>query len=843
MDNTSQEKGATSNPLFVQALKQTRERICEQVVDLRSTVIREACTTISALAQAMADAFHPFVEPILSALFKSVCVTIQVVSVSADTCIQNIIKSTQTGFAKAVPKYDIHPFLETKLIEGTKSKSQVLRFHCLEYLTLAWSIWDPSAFEKYVETMATILPILISDAQADVRSSARRCFWVFHKVHTIRANLVLESLDLSSKRRVMSDTSVPTVAAYSLPIASAASSLSQTNSQPVGPSRVNELPTSAPLRMGPRRVLAGIDNNSQVAKAPIPPRRVPVNSRKKLDDEDNYDEYTEVRRSLPGPQRVLYQSSNTPASNISESKPSGLSALPLRVEVTGKSENPRRKMAQDDNQMEERVSIPHLEKRAEDSMWNVRLESVKSLERAVAGVSSQEVSKIIKVAVARINDSHFLVAQSAMKLYHTLITMHPNLMEDNLKTMLPKIFAKLVDSKEGMRQQAANILESLTTSSFNASTLLQWIVPLMLDVPVKVKLHIYNFIASLLPEATEFCNNPALLRALVIKLADSIEQDQHTERGTISVVTNVLEKIIDLYGSSFSAILQQISPSKLALIQKCVSLQSSKLKRKHERQVAPLPPVIQSNNNSSQEPQPVPAVSSTDSLAVLWSNNATIHEKCLVMDEIVKTRCKLNDGMGIEWTRVLLAVLDLALEHCSEQNRVVHNRVMQTLKAILANPESSAFISSKIDSIIIPIVSRATNSSELGHYFVEKFLLMTLTTVPTSTCIRLLVALIKSPSQDHMQLQTVLKALHQTITSIPSNQSLRVGEYDLMATAAIPSLNHSKSVVRRMALMCMVGLYFLDDSKFVAYLQSLAPHVQKLVSLYIEKEQSQRNQR
>ncbi|OQS01338.1 hypothetical protein ACHHYP_01363 [Achlya hypogyna] len=830
------EKGATQSSVFATALKVMRDRIADQVGDLRSTVTREACSAITALARAMGDAFHPFVEGFLVVLFKSVCVTIQVVSVSADTCVQNIIKSTVVGYSKAIPKF----------IEGARSKSQVIRLHCVEYLTLAWKTWDSAAFDRHVETMAVLLPSIIGDAQADVRAAARKCFWAFHTVHPHRANQVLDDLDAATKRRVVGEmTTTPGPAPSSARPPPRKSILDTSAPMPTTAKTAHPPAASAPVAIGPRRVFNGADSDLPTASAQLAvgPLRVPVPVRKQSVRTDDRMEDQAAKKPTSGALRVLNPLAVPAPSRSGDTVAAPVYGGALRVEVPtapSRAETSRRRAA-DDNQLDERhnaVPSDLWEKRADDAMWSVRLETVDYLARLVPGAAAPDAAKIARVATSRLTDSHFRVAQSAMRLLALLIPLHPVAVAPHLKGALPKVLAKLVDPKEGVREQAAIVLEAIVSSSalYDASVVLAWVVPSMLEGPVKVKLLVYNFVLQLLPNAAEFCGSPAALRSLVLKLADSIEFDHVAERGTLTVVTNVLEKICELYDASFSMVLQQLSPSKLGLIQKCINIQASKLKRKHE-----MPgPLLSPERSSNQPPE---LLTNDDWLQLLAANNASMEEKLVIVDKMtheLDARGAQALGAAIEWPRLVLVLLDLALENQSNECKVVQTRVMKALQIALGTPEYRAAASGSVEPLILQLLSRTSQCSVLGLYFVEKVVTLVLSTVPATQSIRLLVALVKSTLHESLQVQIGLKALRAAIDAISSYDALHPGEFDLMTTAVIQTLQHANSVVRKNGVNCLVALYFLGGPHFVRHLQSLQPQYQKLVSLYIEKEQTRR---
>ncbi|KAF4321599.1 hypothetical protein G195_005244 [Phytophthora kernoviae 00238/432] len=94
----------TALPFLSQGIRSVRERLCEQVIDLRSSVSREACQAIQMLANTLRDDFNGHAEYCLGNLLKATYVTIQVISTAADTTVRSMIESTNSGYVRVIPK-------------------------------------------------------------------------------------------------------------------------------------------------------------------------------------------------------------------------------------------------------------------------------------------------------------------------------------------------------------------------------------------------------------------------------------------------------------------------------------------------------------------------------------------------------------------------------------------------------------------------------------------------------------------------------------------------------------------------------------------------------------------
>ncbi|KAG6579768.1 uncharacterized protein IUM83_11396 [Phytophthora cinnamomi] len=180
-----------------QGLRPIRERLCQQVSDLRSSVSREACQTIQALANNLGDEFNAHAEICLGNLLKATYVTIQVISTSADTTIRSMIESTSNGYARVIPK----------LIECAKSRNQVLRYNAVCYLTMTLQRWSTSFLSKHSDVFVPLLPTILQDALGDVRAQSRKLYWSFHHLFPDEASRVFARLDGTTQKNLKDDPS------------------------------------------------------------------------------------------------------------------------------------------------------------------------------------------------------------------------------------------------------------------------------------------------------------------------------------------------------------------------------------------------------------------------------------------------------------------------------------------------------------------------------------------------------------------------------------------------------------------------------------------------------------
>ncbi|OQR88259.1 CLIP-associating protein [Achlya hypogyna] len=185
-----------SSHAFVSGIHELRDAIADQVGDLRSAVVKEACATIAILASTMKDAaFQAHVDTFLASLLKALVVSVEVVSGAADSCIRTILVSTRTGHHAVLPK----------VVQAATSRSPVLRRCAVEYLGLVAASWNTKAMLRHnvPDTIAKLLLLGLCDGNCGVRAASRKSFWTFQARFPAKAKLVWEKLDAATKNALL----------------------------------------------------------------------------------------------------------------------------------------------------------------------------------------------------------------------------------------------------------------------------------------------------------------------------------------------------------------------------------------------------------------------------------------------------------------------------------------------------------------------------------------------------------------------------------------------------------------------------------------------------------------
>ncbi|XP_011701926.1 PREDICTED: CLIP-associating protein 1-A isoform X2 [Wasmannia auropunctata] len=235
--------GGTNYENFYECLKSVQRPFEQACTDLRSQVAREACITLAFLSQSLKTKFASFGEAVLLTLMNLIQNSAKVVATAGAVAVRFILQNTQCS--RYVPI----------IISCVSNKSKDIRRASWEYLTLILQTWPTQILQKHITILPDALKKGIADSDAEARVFARKSFWAFKNHFPEQAEILLNNLDASYKRSLMSlsnsgsSNSLNIVAnarsssvspRTARPVMSAAGStenLHQTTGQPHGPLR------------------------------------------------------------------------------------------------------------------------------------------------------------------------------------------------------------------------------------------------------------------------------------------------------------------------------------------------------------------------------------------------------------------------------------------------------------------------------------------------------------------------------------------------------------------------------------------------------------------------------
>ncbi|XP_014258947.1 CLIP-associating protein 1-A isoform X3 [Cimex lectularius] len=187
--------GANSYDEFLVHLRQLDQPFQLSVKDLRSQVVREACVTIAFMSQELGNRFDIFADSMLPVLINLIQNSAKVVASAGQVCIGFIVKNTPSS--RLLPH----------ICAASNHKSREIRRASIKYLLQIISSWPTSPLHKHLTQLQNALSSAITDADQEVRLTARKVYWAFKEHFPEQADILLNNLDANYKRSLHSDMS------------------------------------------------------------------------------------------------------------------------------------------------------------------------------------------------------------------------------------------------------------------------------------------------------------------------------------------------------------------------------------------------------------------------------------------------------------------------------------------------------------------------------------------------------------------------------------------------------------------------------------------------------------
>ncbi|ETK72604.1 hypothetical protein, variant 2 [Phytophthora nicotianae] len=319
--------------------------------------------------------------------------------------------------------------------------------------------------------------------------------------------------------------------------------------------------------------------------------------------------------SIPSP-----TASNASSSRTNNSKSDSGDIKPKRIAPTKSSERPKVTQLPVADQLEEAI------RNIERSSWSTRLEAAeyigKYLRRRVDQIESgasgdhKVDGRILTAFIKHLSDSHYRVSQSVLKNLLPLLKLSNDSQRllPHLKTVLPKLFQKFIDTKESIRAGAKENLEYIA-STVDSSTLAAIVISMLGDGSnMKVKAAMCHFLRELLPGAEEYMKhgaNNSHMRSFLLKIA--LLMDTDVPVSVSSACGELVSVAAQLYGSEMEVALGLLPPSKRLVVSKILKSKKIVLNFSNPPRppfstssTAPLSTRTRDDDNDNQEIPPAP---------------------------------------------------------------------------------------------------------------------------------------------------------------------------------------------------------------------------------------------
>lgn len=161
----------------------------KQLVDLRSSIVREAGKALQIFATTLGDGFAPLLLALMPTLLEMVCQTNKVIIGYLHETLT--VALTHTVVRKSIPMI-IELFKE--------SKSAGARERMLRYANVIFMEWGEAKLSRYGKPLTEMIKLGLNDASSEARAVARICFGHFSKIFPDQAERMLIHLDSRTQK-------------------------------------------------------------------------------------------------------------------------------------------------------------------------------------------------------------------------------------------------------------------------------------------------------------------------------------------------------------------------------------------------------------------------------------------------------------------------------------------------------------------------------------------------------------------------------------------------------------------------------------------------------------------
>lgn len=166
-----------------------------QMVDLRSSLMKEACRVAVLAAQVYQENIEVAIDKLMSPLilFKLVGSANKVISDTGSKCVMDIIASLES--IKVM----------NRIFEMMKNKGNAIRLRVAQQYLYMVSNYSTSTLDKCMNIIEELVICMISDASSDVRSCARKIYFKYIEIYPNRTERLFDSLEKSAQKALLND--------------------------------------------------------------------------------------------------------------------------------------------------------------------------------------------------------------------------------------------------------------------------------------------------------------------------------------------------------------------------------------------------------------------------------------------------------------------------------------------------------------------------------------------------------------------------------------------------------------------------------------------------------------
>ncbi|KAG2386482.1 hypothetical protein C9374_002226 [Naegleria lovaniensis] len=836
--------GATDFPGFIAEFSRIRESLSKNLLDLRSTIVKESCMLLNLLAKTMGSRFESLSDYFVPIILKSTVVTVQVISDSVNVCIRTLITHAKLNRSIIV--------IVEKLIDPKSHAT--MRARCAEYLVLMLQHVDSAILTKNIDDISKAVKSAINDASAGARQAGRQAYFALKDTFPDKAYKLYTELDPNTQKKL--NTSDDTRSGQISP-------RSTTSSVVSGTSVSSYVSSASTLRRTKSVITRKISKTDSIVvqepknhtKPTIPTLPLsgtyPPSPKKPPSLQVKAMTRTPTSPSSPLSPRGSSSSQKSPSASVRLSKS-------FEVGPLDKSSNDPMDTSLDSPTME---SVNSILRDTKNMDWKSKVQVLEKLETIIDSDRISEVKstflQVINLYIDRLSDTHLKVVEKTLTSSLMLIDKLPDCVEPYLERILSKLFLLLTEEKTKLLSEQ---LLTKIASSYSGDILLPRIFKIVDTYHSRVRVACLEFLMHIVQGSSAYLSYPGHMRSSIKKIIALIQVN--TSKPCEAALTSIM---ISLYSIHPHIFLEQMlslpsleqNPIKNLLRERIpdfehtLTIVSKKSSQPSSNVSSPLSAkspntnikVVENTIPSRIEKYKISTAQelknereSLDELSACLTaiakykidNNPHQVYRCLFdITEIARQKPPSESVWQISFAKLIFYLFDLFFD----EDEIVREKALLSVAALLRyqNEHCIKFADITFRKLMekfndkVPAVQRT--AERVAEQFIESM-------DPQKT-LELIKPQIINNSEKEQQLLGGLRIMTKLIKQI--SPEILLTHVPSILPGVYEAFKHSNVDIRKSVVYLMVDLHFALGESFDPYLKRLSVEQQKLIQIYIKK--------
>jgi hypothetical protein len=741
-----------------------------QMQDLRSSLMKEACRVFCICVKSLKDKLEPAVEKVLSplVLFKLIGSANKVISDTGAACTSEIIESMGDS-VKVI----------TRLCEQARNKNISIRQRISQYMLFIVESYSKQCLCKVLPQVEEFITAMTHDANAEVRSYARKVYVKFLALFPTNANKIFEQFETNVQKAILEKIN-----------------------------RNIESTTNSQLNFSDNLSFNNTANSNL--------------SSNKLFDLSNEEEI--FNRKVKSPKKQSFNLTNN-LTNINNNSNIGSASNSPKKSVKNKTLISKTLYQNLEDQLKEYISNandPELASKL-NSFENIAL-LFNEIYSNIDFISKQTLKNLVNTHIVHLSHSYPKLACQVMKNLVKFIFYLDDIFTPENINKITKIVTINISSSEETISQNANALFEVMRKKLEANILIKPLIEIIVtETPYEILDISIDIIAPLVELAVNTLSEQNFLNEFLNKLIKVCLLYNKND-------TNIVDKVIDVIESLWNKYPRQLSNAIIdseykAYIFDLVESYKKPIAKQLKTEISELE---RTRFKSITDKEKIESLLNTLSLGKL--NDVEVGANADIDYEAILS-------LAVDYNKFLNYILQDEAGNIGQfivsLGELKHDRIASVLSTLYMFVQNNAFIlqdhTGRIIKQLLMLLERFPEHNDT----IRKIITMCININKELFLLSIFSYLEEDKQTNPQIIQIILTFIQNTVAGCDCETILLL--LPNFIESIFMTLNHNISDVRKLGVYCIVEIYFKIGHDFDGYLNNLNHSQRNLINIYIQK--------